>query len=206
MDYAIVMVIAIAIGLHIVNGRVIMWTYINRIWLVLSYLFRLPHSSTLSFSHPSSVLTQASPGERQSFEMNGMFSGSKLIKKRIGGLQCVNHFRFQQRKNESLELFHPLPFRGFPFSIAVVLFSEFQFHKYRFVRVLFLFLWFGWFVYLQIALSSTLQFENFADLSSKKKSKNKTDFDNKFHTYDERSEKIQNWTIRCVTMFTFTAN
>lgn len=38
-----------------------------------AYLFRLPHSSTLSFSHPSSVLTQASPGERQSFDMNGIF-------------------------------------------------------------------------------------------------------------------------------------
>lgn len=33
---------------------------------------RLPHSRTFSFSHPSSVFTQASPGERQSFEMNGI--------------------------------------------------------------------------------------------------------------------------------------
>lgn len=36
------------------------------------YLFRFPHSRTFIFSHPSSVLTQASPGERQSFEMNGI--------------------------------------------------------------------------------------------------------------------------------------
>lgn len=51
------------------------WTC--KIWpLECSYLLRLPHSSTFSFSHPSSVLTQASPGERQSFDMNGIFSPS----------------------------------------------------------------------------------------------------------------------------------
>lgn len=59
-----------------------------------SYLFRWTHSSTLSFSQPSSVFTQASPGDRQSLEMKGILAIAKSTP------NC-------RSMNQNIALFHP---------------------------------------------------------------------------------------------------
>lgn len=48
-------------------------THLDSIFTGLGPKICFPHSSIFFFSHPSSVLTHSSPGERQSFEMKGIF-------------------------------------------------------------------------------------------------------------------------------------